>query len=351
MKNAYQNKRILITGGLGFIGLNLIKKLMPFETEISVISRSLPMSSIDWLDEIRNDKKIRVFQGDIRDRYLMRDLLGNTDIVFNLAARSGAAKSLENAHDDMLTNIDGHLNLLETIRQQKNRPKVVYVSSRLVYGVTGNEKIGEDFLPHPTSIYGLHKLTAEHYYRLYSLHHGIPSVILRLTNPYGPFQKAETKDYGIVNHFIMQAINNEEITLYGEGNQLRDYIYIDDAVDAILKSAIEKSLPQHSAFNLGYGQSVSIRELAESVVKIAGTGSVKRVEWPSSAQKVETGDFIVDVSKIENDLNWKAKTSLKDGLNSSLDFYRKTLGLKQASVSIPGKHSGKNKNKTDRVYI
>ena len=317
-------KKVLITGGLGFIGMNLTKKLLSLGAQVTLVNRSVNEQAMKSLKEFQGESHVRIFQGDIRDRSLLHDLLQDCDVVFNLAAKSGAAKSLMHAREDMWTNIDGHLNLLEVVRGLERKPRIVFTSSRLIYGVTGEASVDENSLPMPTSIYGLHKLTAEHYYRLYNQQHDVPTVILRVTNPYGPYQNPETKDYGIANRFIMNAVRGEPITIYGEGEQLRDYLYVDDAVDALLCASISEQAVG-KAFNIGRGDSISLAELAREIDRVSGGCELSYVPWPEGDKKVETGDFKVDVSRAREILGWEAKTSLEQGLRESIEHYRSVL--------------------------
>lgn len=322
---SYAGKKVLILGGLGFLGLNLVQALIDQQAEITILASTLHPIAIKWLEEISVGKHVDVYQGNIQDEALMREHLQRGDVIFNFAGRSGAAKSLADASQDMHTNIAGHLNILETLRKLQRHPRVVFVSSRLVYGATGAQLVNEDFPLNPTSIYGLHKLTVEHYYRLYSLHHGIPYTIIRLTNPYGPYQDPERKDFGIVNKFIISAIQNETIEIYGNGSQLRDYIYIEDVTDALIKAAIADTT-ENKIFNLGYGTSITLEEMVHQIIGLVGSGKIQNIFWPSQAQKVETGDFRCDIDRITSALHWKPKFTLEEGLIRTINTYQVLLG-------------------------
>lgn len=313
----YSGKNILIAGGLGFLGLNLVRALRNQNVKIKILAPTLHPLSVKWLGEISEGMQVKIYQGEIQDAAFMQEFLDGGDIIFNFAGRSGAAKSLVDASLDMSTNIAGHLNVLETLRKLGQNPRIVFVSSRLVYGVTGAQAVTEDCPLNPTSIYGLHKLTAEHYYRLYSLHYGIPYTIMRLTNPYGPYQDPKRKDFGIVNRFIVSAIRNERLEIYGNGSQLRDYIYVEDVIDALLKAALA-SVGANKIWNLGSGNSITLEEMAAKIIKLTGSGYIQKIAWPSTAQKVETGDFKCDICHISNALNWKPKFDIDSGLLSTI---------------------------------
>lgn len=317
-------RRVLVTGGLGFLGLNLVPLLLEGGAEVRVLARTLQPLALSWLDRLRDGRDVEVLQGDIADPDRMPGWLDGVDLVLNLAGESGAVKSLREAHVDMQVNIAGHLNLLDAVREQGEPPRVVFVSSRLVYGVTGAEPAGEGHPTLPTSLYGLHKLTVEHYYRIYHQQYGIPYAILRLTNPYGLYQLPQRVHYGIVNRFVMAAIRDEAIPLYGGGPQLRDYIHVRDAAEAVLRAGLDPRAVGET-LNVGAGRSVSLGEVARRIVALAGSGRVEEVPWPEGPRKVETGDFLCDTRRIGERLGWKAAVGLDEGLRQTVEGYRALL--------------------------
>ncbi len=322
--SSYQDRQILITGGLGFIGLNLVRALLDAGARVKILNHSLDPLALAWLNTIARGRSVEVCQGDILDSNLISQWLPGGEVIFDLAAHSGAANSLTEASLDMQVNVAGHLNLLETARRQDQHPRIVFISSRLVYGVTGLSPVNEDHPTQPTSLYGLHKLTAEHYYRLYHLHYDIPYVILRLTNPYGPFQLPHRRDYGIVNHFIITAMRGGTLPIYAGAQQLRDYISIGDVVNALLRAgSAERALGQ--TLNVGYGSSISVEAMARAIVAAAGAGRIEIAPWPELQRKVETGHFICDISRIQQVLGWQPEGDLETGLKRTIQAYRELL--------------------------
>jgi UDP-glucose 4-epimerase len=317
-------RRVLLTGGLGFLGLNLVPLLLAAGAEVLVLNRTLHPLALSWLDRLRDGRAVALVQGDIADAESMPGWLDGVDLVINLAGESGAVKSLREAQTDMQVNIAGHLNLLDSIRARAAHPRVVFVSSRLVYGVTGPDPVDEEHPPRPTSLYGLHKLTVEHYYRIYHQHYGIPYTILRLTNPYGPFQLPHRLHYGIVNRFVMAALRGEALQLYGGGPQLRDYVHVRDAAEAVLRAGLDARAVGET-FNVGAGRSVSLGEVARRIVDLAGSGRIEDVPWPEGYRQVETGDFLCDTRRIGERLGWRAETGLDAGLRHTVDAYRSLL--------------------------
>ncbi len=319
-----RGKRVLITGGLGFIGLNVAPAFLAAGAQVRILNRSAHPLALKWLGQIADGHPVEVCQGNIGDGDGMRAWLAGVDVVVNLAGESGAVKSLQEARSDMQVNVAGHLTLLDTVRTIGALPRVVFVSSRLVYGVTGSTPVAEERPARPTSLYGLHKLTVEHYHRIHWEQYGIPSTILRLTNPYGPFQLPHRLHYGVVNRFIMTAIQGGTITLFGDGGQLRDYVFAADVAEALLRACVEERAVGQ-VLNVGSGVSVGVGEVARRIVAAAGSGSVESAPWPHDEQKVETGDFLCDTSRIREILGWQARTDLDDGLRLTVQSYRSLL--------------------------
>jgi UDP-glucose 4-epimerase len=320
-------KRALVAGGLGFLGLNLIGPLLDAGAETILLSRSLEPIALAWLDELlaeRPGRTVEVVQGDTGDAERHPEWLDGVDVVFQLAGESGAAKSVREARADLQANVGAHLALLEAIRTLPTPPRVVFASSRLVYGATGPEPVGEEHPTRPTSLYGVHKLTVEHYHRLYWMNYAVPFCGLRITNPYGPYQVPGRRHHGILNRFVMAALADQAIPLYGGGGQLRDYVHVADVSRALLLAATD---PRATAeiFNLGAGRSVSIHDAASRLVSLAGSGRIEEVPWPEGARQVETGDFVCDVSRIARHLGWRAEIDLDTGLATTLDAYRRLL--------------------------
>jgi UDP-glucose 4-epimerase len=200
----------------------------------------------------------------------------------------------------------------------------VFASSRLVYGATGGTPVSEEHPTRPTSLYALHKLTVEHYLRIYREQFGLPYCVLRLTNPYGPFQLPERRAYGVLNQFVMAAIHGAPLPLFGGGSQLRDYVHASDVARAIL-SACRDARSVGEVFNVGAGRSVSLAEAAQAIVTLAGSGQAASAPWPEGERRVETGDFRCDVSKIRALLSWSPAVPLAEGLAETVAAYRELL--------------------------
>lgn len=313
----YAQKLVLVTGGHGFIGSNLVLALVEAGAQVRILDHSWPRTD----EEPIHSESVEFLRADIRDATAVTEALRRCSVVFNLAGRSGSVASNSSPFEDLDINARGHLTLLEAAREVAPGCKVVFASSRLVYAPTQDLPVGESAATQPISIYGIHKLAGEHYHLLYQRMHGIRATVLRITNPYGPHQRPDQNRYGIVNWFIQEALRGQALTVYGEGEQLRDYIHINDVVRALMTAGVHEEA-DGKVFNVGGGRPVSFKEMAELVVARAGSGSVRRVEWPQTAAQVETGDFCADIARIDQVLGWRPTVRLEDGIDETIRKYR-----------------------------
>jgi UDP-glucose 4-epimerase len=228
---------------------------------------------------------------------------------------------MEDPWTDLDVNCRGNLVLLEAMRTENPSGKMVFVSSRLTYGAGGDAPIDESHQPDPLCVHGVHKLAAEQYLRVYAHAYKLRFAIARLTNPYGLGQPAGRTAYGVVNRLIHQALAGKTLSIYGDGTQKRDYIYIDDAVEALLRlGAAGES--DGRIYNVGSGVGTPLVEMARSIVRIAGSGTIEFVEWPALAAVIETGDFVANIDRIERELGWAPRVSLDEGLKRTVAAYR-----------------------------
>jgi nucleoside-diphosphate-sugar epimerase len=251
----------------------------------------------------------------------MREAVSGQDVIFNLAGQSGAVRSMEDPWTDLDVNCRGTLVLLEALRTDNPAARLVFVSSRLAYGSGGGDPIDEEHVPDPLCVHAVHKLAAEQYLRLYRRIFGLNVATARLTNPYGPGQPAGRTAYGVVNRMIHLALAGDTLSIYGDGRQRRDYIYIDDAVDALMRMA-EAPQSDGRLYNVGSGLGTPLVEMARAIVEIAGGGRIGFVAWPKLAEQIETGDFVADIGRIERELGWSPRVSLADGLQRTVAYYR-----------------------------
>lgn len=329
----YANRRALITGGSGFLGLNLISALRGNTTELRTLSRG-PLPDPKGVGGLTEG--IQHFRGDLRDRAVVEAATDGCDIIFNLAAHSGSATSNLEPFNDLDTNLRAQLTLLEVCRRRQPKPTVVFASSRLVYRPTDQLPVSEKALTGPLSIYGIHKLAAEHYHLLYRALHGINTVILRITNPYGRFQRLGENRYGIINWFIHRAVTGQTLEIFGDGRQMRDYVSAEDVVHAFLLAGADPNA-DGQVFNVGSGTGLSIRDAAEAIVQAAGSGRTEHVPWPREAASVETGDFVADIRRIRGLLGWSPTISPREGLAKVVRQYRQVEQMSASPIGEGGR--------------
>jgi UDP-glucose 4-epimerase len=317
--NALADRRVLVIGGFGFIGTNLTNRLSRLGARVTVATRSLDSHRGAAADGAA--RGVRAIEADLRDEAAMRAAVSAQDVVFNLAGQSGAVRSMEDPWTDLDVNCRGTLVLLEAVRAENRAAKLVFVSSRLAYGHVGPEPVVEDHAPDPLCVHAVHKLAVEQYLKLYGRIYGLQWTAARLTNPYGPGQPRERTAYGIVNRMIHQAIAGDTLVVYGDGLQRRDYIHIDDAVDALLKMA-ESPASVGRIYNVGSGVGTPLIDMAQAISSLAGSGRIERVPWPAMAEQIETGDFVADLTRIRQELGWQPIVPLADGLQRTVSHYK-----------------------------
>lgn len=322
MDNYFKNKNILITGGLGFLGSNLANRLIGFDAKITVVDNLNPLYGGNIFNVKEVSEKIKIIINDIRNIEIMMPLIEMADIVFHLAAQVSYIDSLSIPYEDLDLNAKATLNILECSRKLNPKVKILFTSSRMIYGKIEKALVTENSSTNPLSLYGIHKLTSEKYLLMYFKDFGIPSTILRITNPYGPRQQIKHNKYSLVGWFIRQAIEGKVIKIFGDGAQLRDYIFVDDIVNAMLKCA-EAPNAAGEVINVGLGKSNRFCDMVSTVIKCVNNGRMEFIPWPDNYEKIETGDVKVDISKLKSMTSWRPLFSLEEGIKKTYDYYKK----------------------------
>ena len=321
-KESYRRKKVLITGGLGMIGSSIAIRLRQLGADITILDAALPMYGANDFNLEPIHGHFKIVKMDIRNRQDLSQLEWDFDIIFNLAGQVSHNDSIENPYLDTEINYLGHLNVLELVRKKNPKARLFFSGSRLQFGRIEAIPVTENHPQHPLTPYALNKNAAENLYLFYHRIHGIPVVIFRIANPYGPRGQMKHSKYCIVNWFIRQAMEGKTITIFGDGSQKRDYIYIDDLVEAIVQAMIAPKA-NGEVFNVGSGVGTSFKDMVAQVVRAAGNGSVRHVAWPADYINVETGDYVSDIAKIKNTLDWRPRVSISDGIQKTVDFYKK----------------------------
>jgi len=317
-------KKVLIIGGLGFLGKNLYLRLKKNGYAVHILSDVLP-DPADYFISLADSNDI--VRGDFRDTKLLSELIPRYFCILCFAGLSGAKSSLERPIIDSEVNCTTHLQFLEICKKHNPDINIVFPSTRLVYGKPGYLPVDEKHPLNPESFYAVHKITAEYYYRIYYNIFNIKSVILRISNPYGPFQKFGEIQYGILNWFIYKALKKEEIQLFGRGEQKRDYLFIDDLSALILRFLKMPELFDGSIYNVGYGKGISLYEAVVTLKKYIPDLFYNTVPWPDTEKKIETGDYYSDLGAIKQKTGWQPQFSFDEGIRRTVEFYQKTLHI------------------------
>ena len=316
-----KGKKVLVFGGAGMIGSAISRLLAKEGAEVTIVDAMLPMYGGNLFNIEAIKDEVIFIRGDIRDNDLVRRVVKGVDIIFNLAAQVSYVDSSSHPHLDLDINCGGHLNILEACRYLNRDAVLVFSSSRFVYGSIEYNPVDERHPFNCLSIYGIHKLACEKYHQFYSMAYGLRSIVFRIANPYGPGQQMKHEKYGIANWFIRKAMDGEVLTIYGDGIQKRDYIFVDDLAEAMVLASLTND-SKHDVFNIGRGVGVTFKEMVRFIADMTGS-KVSYVEWPKDRYFVETGDYITDISHLCSKIDWEPKVELREGIRITLEYYRK----------------------------
>lgn len=319
--NEFQGKKILITGGMGFLGSNLAISLVNLGAEVTIVDSMIPGYGGNLFNIAPIAKQVTVNFADVRDQHVMNYLVTDKDYVFHLAGQVDHVLSLSNPFPDIDININGAAVLMEALRHHNPNTHVIYTGTRGQYGESAKLPVAEDAPTHPKGLHEISNLTAEQIVLMYHNVHHIPAILLRLTNIYGERSQMRHPRYGVVNWFIRLAIDNETIKVFGDGKILRDFLYVEDTIDAMLMAALNKNA-YGEIFNVASGQPLTFIELANTLIEVAQSGRWEFAPFTPERAAQEPGDFYADISKIERIVGWKPRFSLRDGLAATIKFYR-----------------------------
>lgn len=323
INDTFRARRVLITGGLGFIGSNLAIRLVESGAQVTLLDSLIPQFGGNFANvaPIRDDVTINI--SDMRDADSLEILVRDQDFIFNLAGQVSHGDSMRDPKLDLGVNCISTMNLVEACRKFNPSVRMLYASTRQVYGKPRTLPVSEDHVPAPIDVNGINKLAAEYYHLLYDGAYGVRSTVLRMTNTYGPRQKISSSRLGVAGFFIYRALRGESIQLFGGGRQVRDFNYIDDVVEAMLL-AISRDACMGRFFNLGFSPAHSLCEFVELLSEHCQF-NVEVVPFPAGAGSIDIGDYYGDSSRFEKAVGWKPRVDLREGLARTIAFYREHL--------------------------
>jgi UDP-glucose 4-epimerase len=317
----YRGRRVMITGGLGFIGSNLARRLVDLGADVLLVDSLIPdyggnLFNIDGIAD-----RVRVNVADIRQQTTMNYLVRDRAVIFNLAGQVSHIDSMRDPYTDLEINCRSQLTVLEACRSNNPGVKVVFAGTRQVYGRPDSLPVDETHLVRPTDVNGINKAAGEYYHLVYNNVFGIRACSLRLTNVYGPRQLIKHNRQGFIGWFIRLAIEDGRIQIFGDGSQLRDFVYVDDAADAFLRAGATDSC-NGEVFNVGGDQPLSHRELTTLLVDVAGSGRVEYAAWPAEQKAIDIGSFYADSTRFKKATGWTPTVPMREGLARTVAFYR-----------------------------
>jgi UDP-glucose 4-epimerase len=323
MKSEFDGARVLITGGLGFIGSNLARRLVDFGAEVTIVDSLIP----DYGGNLYNVESIRdrvqVNVSDVRDTHSLRHLVSGKQFLFNLAGQTSHLDSMTNPMPDLEINCQAQLSILETCRAHNPKIKIVFASTRQIYGRPNHLPVAETHPLNPVDVNGINKMAGERYHLLYNDVYGIPATALRLTNTIGPRMRVKDARQTFVGVWVRQLLEGNPISVWG-GKQLRDFTDVEDAVDAFLMAAASP-VTNGQVYNLGGRDVIDLGALAKLMVEAHGSGSYEINEFPPERRAIDIGDYYADFSKIRAQLGWTPKRSLRETIETTLRYFREAM--------------------------
>ena len=320
--NVFRGARALITGGMGFIGSNLAIALVERGARVTIVDEMISGYGGNLFNIEPIKDRVSINYGDIRDANVMNYLVREQDFVFHLAGQVDHIMSLQDPFPDIDINVKGTAVVMEACRHHNPAAKVIYTGTRGQYGKPAKLPVNEQAPLQPLGIYEITNVAAERIVEAYHLVFGVRSCLLRITNTYGPRAQMRHSRYGVVNWFVRLALDDKTIPVFGDGRIQRDFLYIDDCVEAILRCAAS-DCAWGEVFNVGVDKPSNFVELAETVVRIAGSGRWELTPFSPERRAQEPGNFYSDISKIRGMLGWQPKIGLEEGLQRTVDYYRK----------------------------
>ena len=324
MSTNISNKKILITGGLGFIGSNLARRLIDYGNTITVVDSLIP----EYGGNLRNvhdiQDKITVSQSDVRDVEAINNLITGHDYLFNLAGQTSHLDSMHDPITDLDINAKAQLSILEACRKYNTDIRIVFASTRQIYGKPKYLPVDEKHPRHPVDVNGINKIAGEQYHILYQEVYGIASTVLRLTNTYGPRMRIRDARQTFLGVWIRNLLEGKPIQVFGDGKQRRDYNYVEDVLDALLIAATEENAIG-KVYNLGAPDPLSLKDTAKIMCQEIEGSDYQMIPFPEDRKAIDVGDFICNYSAFRDQFGWEPKVSFEEGIQRSLEYFRKEI--------------------------
>jgi len=320
----FKNLNVLITGGLGFIGSNLAENLVKHGSYVTCVDSLIPEYGGNTYNVSEIKSKIDINIADIRDQFSMNHIVKDKDIIFNLAGQTSHLDSMEDPLTDLDINCRSQITILEACKNYNPNVKIVFASTRQIYGKPIYLPVDENHPIQPIDVNGINKFAGESYHILYHNVYGINSTVLRLTNTFGQKMRIKDSKQTFLGIWLRNVLENKPICIYGDGSQLRDLNYIDDVVSALLMVAIY-SKSNGKVYNLGSEEVISLNDLAEKIIQTNGSGLIEKKQFPKKLKKIDIGNYYSNFDKITKEINWKPKFSINEGLLNTLNYYRSNL--------------------------
>jgi UDP-glucose 4-epimerase len=319
----FAGKRVLITGGLGFIGSNLARRLSGIGAHVTVVDSLIPEYGGNRFNISDIEQQIAVNISDVRDVHSMRYLVAGNDYLFNLAGQTSHMDSMSDPYTDLEINCHAQLSILEACRQHNPSIRVVFASTRQLYGKPDYLPVDEAHILRPTDVNGINKMAGEWYHILYNNVYGIRASALRLTNTYGPRMRVKDARQTFLGIWVRLLVEGKPFEVWG-GNQLRDFTYVDDACEAMLLAAARDEA-SGKVYNVGGCEVVSLHDVANLLVKLNGTGSFESRAFPVERKRIDIGDYYADDTRLRTELGWIPRVNLETGLALTVSYYRDNL--------------------------
>ncbi len=320
----FGDKRVLVTGGLGFIGSNLAHRLVELGADVLLVDSLIPEYGGNVFNVKGIEDRLRINIADMRDEHGLRYLVQEQDLIFNLAGQVSHTDSMTDPYTDLEINARSQLSLLEACRHGNPATKVVFASTRQIYGRPEYLPVDERHPLRPADVNGINKLAGEWYHMVYHQVYGLRTVSLRLTNTYGPRMRIRDARQTFIGWWFRLLLEGKTLSIYGDGLQVRDFNYIDDVVEALLMVAATEAA-DGQIYNLGSDDPINLVNLARLLIEINNGGCYELLPFPADRKRIDIGDYYGDYRRIRSKLGWRPLIGLRDGMTRTVDYFRQHL--------------------------